>query len=81
MHICDRNYCHEITHLTLGTSQDNVDDMTSKERQWSKLSSKDIEKIRDLKGKKTQQEIATLFGVSRSNVAMIQGGYSWKHLS
>jgi hypothetical protein len=38
----------------------------------SKLSDKAVVEIRELRGKKTQKEIAQLFGVSRPNISLIQ---------
>lgn len=42
LHTCDTPACWEITHLFLGTNQDNVDDKMVKKRHWafSKVSCK-----------------------------------------
>ena len=44
----------------------------------AKLTWKDVRKIRGLKGKKTQLEIAKMFGITKGNVQFILHGKTWK---
>ena len=46
----------------------------------SKLTDADVDLIRGLRGKMTQREIAKRFGVSQSNVSMIQRKAAWAHI-
>ena len=48
----------------------------------SKLTEDDVRKIRQLATRKyTQDEIAEMFGVNRSNVSMIVSRVTWKHVA
>lgn len=91
-HSCDNPKCVNLAHLSLGTIQDNVADRHKRGRTsrvprtngeingMSKLSSKEIEKIRALRNKKPQTVIAKMFGISQSHVSGIQRNAYWSHL-
>lgn len=88
-HHCDNPECCNPNHLFLGTNADNAADMVAKGRSArgaqnpsSKLTEEKVLKIRALyaKGSQTQQEIATKFGVSQTQISSIVGRRSWKWL-
>lgn len=90
-HKCDNPACVNPEHLFIGTQQDNVIDMYTKGRSprigprgesapHAKLTEKKVAKIRSLKGKKNQYEIAEMFGVAQSSISFIMSGKTWKHI-
>lgn len=86
LHTCDNRKCVRPAHLFLGTAKDNTSDMISKGRGvkppilcgekhgMAKLTSDDVNKIRELRGKMKGSEIADMFGVTRSSISQIQLG-------
>ena len=92
LHQCDVPSCVNPNHLFLGNQRDNMRDMARKgrggkggargERQGSaKLTQSDVRSIRKLARKgKTQQEIADLFKIDRSNVSIIVLRKGWRHV-
>lgn len=96
LHSCDNPPCCNQKHLFLGTRQDNVDDMMNKGRGsfhknpifglrgedhvGSKLTEKDIRRIRRLSHKLSQQEIADEIGVARTTIQSILERRTWKHV-
>ena len=76
MHSCDTPLCVNPKHLSVGTRQDNVDDMVSKNRQKrSKLNKVDRERIFDMRRSGAlMREIASVFDVSRPMISMILSG-------
>ena len=46
----------------------------------NKLKEEDVLRIKELKEKYTQKEIAKMFGVTQGNVGHILRGLTWKHL-
>lgn len=86
LHHCDNPPCVNPDHLFLGTQLDNIKDRNSKNRQGrgekisSKLTEKDILKIRALKGKLTQVQIAKKFSLSVGHVHLILKKRSWRHI-
>jgi len=79
-HKCDNTSCINITHLELGSVQDNVNDKMQKNRFKTKLTPNDIIAIRQAKGTITQRELAEQYGVSKSTIERIQYNSSWKHI-
>lgn len=91
-HTCDNPACINPKHLLLGTIQDNIRDRDLRGRTsrvartngeingLSKTTSKEVLKIRSLRNKKTQTEIAKMFGLSQTHVSGIQTGRYWSHL-
>lgn len=85
-HSCDNPPCVEIRHLLGGTQADNVQDMTSRNRQsrgessgLSKLSAQQVADIRaeHAKGNATQKVLAEAYGVSRGQVSRIVNNKRW----
>lgn len=86
-HLCGRGHegCVHPKHLSWKTPSENQRDRASHgtKNTWGqrgKLTLEQIDQIRALKGKKTQKEIAALFGISRSNVSFILLGKAWNAL-
>jgi len=84
-HECDNPVCVNPKHLFLGTHKDNMQDMTSKNRQAkgvkqgsSKLSPEDVISIR--KDVRTQVEIASSYGIAQVQVSRIKRHAVWAHL-
>lgn len=65
------NQADKLTHGTHGRGERNS---------VAKLSEEDIPTIRALRGVMTQAAVAAQFGISRSNVGLIQGRKSWAWL-
>lgn len=83
--------CVNPAHLFLGTYSDNARDMHSKKRNrncngehsnLSVLTNEDVAKIRLLysSGQLRQEDIAKMFGVTRSTISYVVLRKSWKHL-
>lgn len=88
-HLCGKGHlgCFSAGCLTWGTAKDNYDDAvrhgtaTIGERVGtSKLTEPQVLAIRNLRGRKTQHQIAREFGVSQSLVSAIQAKQWWKHV-
>jgi hypothetical protein len=89
LHSCDRPICCEIQHLSLGTQQDNVDDMIARGRQAkgsaqgsSKLTSFKVWQIRKIisLGRFSDPRIAEMFGVEAGTIRSIRYRHSWAWL-
>lgn len=88
-HKCDKTYCVNPYHLSLGSIQDNIDDKVIKGRQArgtnhhsNKLTEYQVREIREiyLQSKMTQNKIAEMYGVSQSTIGEIVRGTIWKHI-
>jgi len=84
-HTCDNPSCVNPEHLFLGTHQDNMDDMTKKDRkpkgEFSKAHKLTDEEVLEIRASsETQQELADRFGVSQRNISFIRNRKTWKHL-
>jgi hypothetical protein len=76
-HNCDNKLCCNPHHLQFGTHQDNMDDMKDRERHGlPKTVVRAIRKL--LVEERSQQEIATLYGVSRETISAIATGRAHK---
>lgn len=91
LHKCDNRSCVNPNHLTVGTQQDNADDMTSKMRQAygernanAKLTDSVVAEIICLYKPRRRglgtHALAKRFGISQATVHGIVTGVSWKHL-
>lgn len=95
-HHCDNPPCVNPKHLFLGTHKDNTDDNMKKGRHAmkmgpnlakrgeesgkSKLTEKQVLKIRSLQGIKEGPELAEMFKVDQSNIYQIFKRRTWKHI-
>ncbi len=88
-HHCDNPPCVNSEHLFLGTPKDNTKDKFSKNRgnlpkgdeHWkSKLTNKDVKKIRKLYANKKykQVELSEMFGVTQAQISYIVNDIFWK---
>lgn len=85
LHRCDNPPCVNVNHLFLGTQSDNMKDARAKGRMRkgsdhhnSKLLNEDVVAIRSSVG--LQRDIASRFGISRTNVSIIRSGKGWRHV-
>ena len=74
LHKCDNRSCVNPEHLFLGTHQDNMDDMVSKGRAASKLTSNQVLEIKELLPKLNNKEIAQRYDIDSSTVSNIRYG-------
>ena len=81
-HMCHNKACVEATHLLPGTTYDNFLDnyKSGKTLKSQKLSDSDVLAIRALRGVKTNQEIAAIFGVGKTLVGDILTGKRKRHV-
>lgn len=87
-HKCDHPYCVNPEHLFLGTAQDNMDDMITKERSLkgiknkkSKLTEEKVNEIRKLYDKQLSFiDISKLYSISYNTVRDIVFRRTWKHI-
>lgn len=91
LHSCDNPRCCNPAHLSLGTQQDNVDDMLRKGRnnqakgekqRNAKFTTEKIRQIREMyaTGNYSQSELARQFNVSKPNIRSIVLRLTWKHV-
>lgn len=88
LHHCDNRSCVNPQHLSVGTQQDNMNDMLRKHRSRDSRGEKNEnakltwEKVREIRAevKKgfTQRSIAKLYGVDYTTVNHIVRNYTWK---
>jgi hypothetical protein len=85
-HRCDTPSCVNPSHLFVGTADDNRRDMVSKGRERhaagevhgrAKITARDVDEIRRLRGIETQRSLAARFGVSQAEIWMVQAGRRW----
>ena len=89
MHLCDNIWCVEISHLQVGSQQDNLKDMVAKGRhskgsgRWNHvLKEEDIPKIRTLyaEGNWTLKELAEEFDVGTTTIKDVLDKKTWRHV-
>lgn len=93
LHRCDNPPCYEITHLWLGTQQENMDDRQAKGRTStvsrsqgvshanSRLTEFDVVEIRrEYASGLRQREIAAKYGVGQPHVSDIITKKKWSHV-
>lgn len=92
LHSCDNPSCMNPTHLSQGSSLDNVTDKYEKGRDnnvrgenigTSVLSNRDVWEIKHLLKytKMYQKEIGYLYGVTQTTIGCIKRGELWSHIS
>jgi hypothetical protein len=88
MHSCDTPACVNPRHLSVGTAQDNFDDMERKGRRViaapsrAKLSVDDVQRIRSLASMGGRHsEIARTYGVSYQCVDKVVARLRWKDVA
>lgn len=88
-HHCDNPPCVNPSHLFLGTSEENAQDMQDKGRKaigertgGAKLQPSQVLKIRELyaSGNYGVVQLAGMFGVDFTNISMITTRKTWKHI-
>ena len=82
-HHCDNPRCVRVSHLFLGTHQENIADRDRKERGGvAKLTKSQVAEIRRIysHGSITQKELAARYGVARCTISAITTGTNWKHI-
>ncbi len=81
LHSCDVRRCVNPKHLFLGTGQDNMDDMTSKNRQWSILTPESVVEIRNKRAAgESWVNLGKVFNVSKTTAKNAAQGKTWAHL-
>jgi hypothetical protein len=92
LHHCDNRICIEVTHLFIGTQNENIQDKVNKNRQaqqkgeahgGAKLTNAKVLAIRKLyaTGRFTQQELAYKFGLTdQSRISYIVNKKQWQHI-
>ena len=77
-HICDTPACCNINHLTVGTTQDNTDDMVGKDRHvygervgTSRLSNEQAKEIRSKYPEKNTTQLAQEYNVCKQTICNI----------
>ena len=85
-HRCDNPPCYNVDHLELGTHQDNMDDMTARERQRrgeqhhkARLREDDVRNIRS--STEPRRALAAQYGVSVVTIRHIQRRQTWRHVA
>lgn len=88
-HHCDNPSCVRPDHMTVGTSQDNSDDMvehgralTGEVNPMTPLSEADVREIKRLyrDGEATQYDLADRYGVGQNTISRIVRGETWAHV-
>jgi hypothetical protein len=85
-HACDNRPCCNPHHLLLGTRQDNVNDMMSRNRasvgesrKIAKLTERDVKAIR--KDNRSNPDIAADYRVHRRTISDVKRRKTWKHVA
>lgn len=87
-HKCDNPSCINPEHLEIGTHQDNIADMVSRNRQakgskkpFSKLTENEVAEIKSLLSRgMTNRGIARIFSIDESVISDIKHKKAWKHV-
>lgn len=77
LHRCDNRKCVNPDHLFIGTQDDNISDMDSKQRRGTKsnLTYNQVDQIKFMLGKNySQNEIAKYFNVNQTTISRIKLG-------
>jgi len=82
-HSCDNPACVNPSHLWIGTQDENMRDMSIKERSCkTKLTAETVKEIRKnySSGEFTQRQLAKAHGIRQSSLWNILAGKSWRHI-
>lgn len=86
-HTCDNRICVNPLHMFLGTLKDNRRDCVEKNRQAkgekignAKLTQENVKFIKSMRDVLSLEQLSIQFGVSRSTIARVFDGLTWKHL-
>jgi len=90
-HLDGNPHNNNVDNLEWGTPSENAQDTIRMGRRYqpdcsgekhgaNKLTEDMVEQIRNLRGLKTQKEIARMFGVNQSTVSAVQRRASWRHV-
>jgi hypothetical protein len=85
LHKCDNRICCNPSHLFLGTSEDNINDMLNKGRNpigekvgTSKLTKEEVVSIKEMLGDGMKHiDIARMFGVKKVTISAIATKRNW----
>lgn len=88
MHTCDNRLCCNPAHMTLGTHQDNMDDMLAKGRKVTKVTADQVREIRaayapfgNRNAPKGFSKLMTeKYGISYRQIWTIATGKQWAHI-
>ena len=90
LHKCDNPSCCEISHLFLGTNDENMKDMVNKGRSWkpkgelspfTKLTDAIVKEIKkDIFAGMINKEIQEKYDVSQTVVSLIKNNKTWTHV-
>lgn len=78
-HKCDTPACVNPDHLFLGTQQDNLNDMHSKNRARGNVKLTP-EQVRSIKSASSSRGLARALGVNHETVRLIRNGRTWRHV-
>lgn len=80
IHLCDVPGCVNPDHLALSTPKGNQFDKYRKQRQYTRLTARDVRIMRKLyaTGKFTHEQISEIFKVHKSTVTYALNGHTWK---
>ena len=86
-HTCDNRRCVNPAHLITGTHEENMRDMTERERQARgenqgsvKLTEEQVKEIRAIGNSQRQVDIAEKYGIKQGQVGKILRKVNWKHI-
>ena len=83
LHQCDNPLCSNPEHLTLGDNQQNMKEASERNRlvrKWRSLSPTQVRLIRSLTPSMSQRKIASVLGVSRSQVRIVLSGQGYQDI-
>lgn len=89
LHKCDNRRCCNPSHFFLGSKHDNLQDAYNKKRKQqpqghlhanSKLTPKDVRKIRKQYSLLSQDKLAVIYGVSQVAVSLILRGVTYRNV-
>lgn len=80
-HACDNRICVNPSHLTVGTHKENMQDLTNRNRQASKLTLPDVRRIKQQIAQGARNvDLAREYNVAPNTIRSIRLGKNWKHV-